>query len=369
MKKIFFLLFMPTILFGQSWRFFEGENPFDGKFIAAGVIGKGYDSPYLTPKLVLNKFADSKNTLYLKDTGYYPDKKDIRVEIKFDVNGKLYELWDFWLSRDKKTLALESFIDSKTEEIITLNQMLNLFTSMSKIYLRVSDDYNSRDFNFSLSGSNTAIKKIIPNLKTIVSKEILIKESQKELDDKILKRNYLLLNKLSNWSITTNTYEKFEKFIRDKTNKKYYKKFFSDFKSDSIYLKPKSDNIKVTLSIRDFELHFVSSENIDERLINVKLNDDSYYLKNLEEKAEQKQQIRDSLLSQISKDFTKYKFSDRGLDDIAKYILDNNLKYKDTYITADGVSSFDYKFGYIKVGLILEDGTKRILPNQFYRTK
>ena len=62
MKKLLFFLLMPTILFGQSWKFFNGENAFDGKFVSAGIIGKGYDSPYLTPKLVLTKFEDSKHS-------------------------------------------------------------------------------------------------------------------------------------------------------------------------------------------------------------------------------------------------------------------------------------------------------------------
>ena len=225
MKKLFFLFLIPSVLFGQSWRFFDGENAFDGKFVSAGIIGKGNDFPYLSPKLVLTKFEDSKYTLYLNDTGYYPDEKDIRVELKFSANGRLYELWDFWLSRDQETIALESFINSETKEIISLNQMLDLFTKMNDVYMRVSDDYRSRDFYFSLSGSTASIIKVIPKLKDIVKDEKSKKASENILDNKIKERNKLILGRLSDLSITDETYEKFQKFIYDKENKKYYKRF------------------------------------------------------------------------------------------------------------------------------------------------
>jgi len=369
MKKLFFLFLIPSVLFGQSWRFFDGENAFDGKFVSAGIIGKGYDSPYLSPKLVLTKFEDSKYTLYLNDTGYYPDEKDIRVELKFSANGRLYELWDFWLSRDKETIALESFINSETKEIISLNQMLDLFTKMNDVYMRVSDDYRSRDFYFSLSGSTASIIKVIPKLKDIVKDEKSKKASENILDNKIKERNKLILGRLSDLSITDETYEKFQKFIYDKENKKYYKRFFSDTESDSIYLKPKTNDIKVILSLREFGLYFVSSDKIEEYLIRIKLNEDSTYLEYLSAEAQKSKEQRENLISKIGEDFIKYKFNSRGLLDIAKHIIDKNIKYKDTYITSDGVSSSDYKFGYIRVGLILEDDTKYLLPNKYYRSK
>ncbi len=48
-KLILLLLFIPLVSFGQTWKYSEESDPFDGKTLYVQAIGYGGEFPYQSP--------------------------------------------------------------------------------------------------------------------------------------------------------------------------------------------------------------------------------------------------------------------------------------------------------------------------------
>ena len=82
---IFTLLFSVSLIsFGQTWKYSEGGNAFDGKYKTSIVTGIGSNFPYQKPSLVVNKFEGESINFYISDAGYFQENTGISVLWVFD---------------------------------------------------------------------------------------------------------------------------------------------------------------------------------------------------------------------------------------------------------------------------------------------
>ncbi|MDA9357237.1 hypothetical protein N9R05_03395 [Flavobacteriaceae bacterium] len=86
MKNLLFTLALLVSFnsLGQSWKYSEGGNAFDGKYKTSIVTGVGTKYPYKSPSLVINKFEGKSINFYISDAGFFQDGTGIGVLWVFD---------------------------------------------------------------------------------------------------------------------------------------------------------------------------------------------------------------------------------------------------------------------------------------------
>ena len=90
MKKLLFSLaiFISFASFGQTWKYSEGGNTFDGKYKTSIVTGVGNNFPYTKPSIVINRFEGKSINFYISDGGFFQAGTGIRVLWVFDNKGE-----------------------------------------------------------------------------------------------------------------------------------------------------------------------------------------------------------------------------------------------------------------------------------------
>ena len=183
MKKLLFTLaiFISFASFGQTWKYSEGGNAFDGKYKTSIVTGVGTNFPYTKPSIVINKFEGKSINFYISDGGFFQDGTGIRVLWVFDNEPDiLYSVYDYSISSDGKILFFAEFNNPDGSGKLKPIDIIEKLTLANKVTLRMSDDYGSNDIVFSLSGSSKAINFVIPK-----------EERQQMIDSGLTERNAL----------------------------------------------------------------------------------------------------------------------------------------------------------------------------------
>jgi len=183
MKKLLctLALFTSFASFGQTWKYSEGGNAFDGKYKTSIVTGVGTNFPYTKPSIVINKFEGKSINFYISDGGFFQDGTGIRVLWVFDNEPDiLYSVYDYSISSDGKILFFAEFNNPDGSGKLKPIDIIEKLTLANKVTLRMSDDYGSNDIVFSLSGSSKAINFVIPK-----------EERQQMIDSGLTERNAL----------------------------------------------------------------------------------------------------------------------------------------------------------------------------------
>ena len=167
--------------FGQTWKYSEGGNAFDGKYKTSVVTGVGTKFPYKNPSLVINRFEGKPINFYITEGGFFQEKTGISVLWVFDNEpDKLYSTYDFSISADGKILFFTEFNNPDGSGKLKQVDIIDKLTLANKVTVRMSDDYGSNDIVFSLRGSTKAINFVIPK-----------EERQQMLDSGLAERNLL----------------------------------------------------------------------------------------------------------------------------------------------------------------------------------
>ena len=165
MKKLLFSLaiFISFASFGQTWKYSEGGNTFDGKYKTSIVTGVGNNFPYTKPSIVINRFEGKSINFYISDGGFFQAGTGIRVLWVFDNEPDiLYSTYDYSISSDGKILFFTEFNNPDGAGKLKPIDIIEKLTLANKVTVRMSDDYGSNDIVFSLSGSSKAINFVIP---------------------------------------------------------------------------------------------------------------------------------------------------------------------------------------------------------------
>lgn len=164
MKKILIFAFVLTCKFlvAQNWTFNKGDNPFDGNYRTASVVGIGSDSPYNNPMLVVNLFNEKELNFYISSAGYFQSLSDIEILWAFDNEPKIhYETTDFTISKDGKSLFLNKFKNLNSFKVLRRLEFIRKFKLSEKVHVRIKNKHGKNDIVFSLSGCTQAINSVI----------------------------------------------------------------------------------------------------------------------------------------------------------------------------------------------------------------
>jgi hypothetical protein len=146
----------------QTWTFKTTGNDFDGRIRTATVLGRGGESPYTTPLLVVNYFEESKSlNFYVTDFGFTGCRNN-RALLVIDGTKRLTSV-DVSDDSEHNTLFLDEFDLSSDQTGMSLSKLevLQLLKTGTKLSVRLSNDCFSRDYTFSLSGSTSAINHVL----------------------------------------------------------------------------------------------------------------------------------------------------------------------------------------------------------------
>jgi hypothetical protein len=183
MKNLLFTLalLISFTSFGQTWKYSEGGNAFDGKYKTSSVSGVGTKYPYTSPTLVINKFEGRAINFYISDGGFFQEKTGIGVLWVFDNEpNKRYSTYDYSISSDGKILFFTEFNNPDGSGKLNPVDIIEKLTLANKVTVRMEDDYGSNDIVFSLSGSTKAVNFVIPK-----------EERQQMIDSALAERNAL----------------------------------------------------------------------------------------------------------------------------------------------------------------------------------
>ena len=160
MKSHTFLILISLILgqdiCAQNWKINVGESDFDGKYTSAINRGTGGAYPYNSPALIINRFNDGSINFYLTDFGYAGCQGN-EVVFLFDKSRKYEGV--FTVNEENNILFFKSFF--KDDNVVINEQVYNELLKSQRLALRVSNSCFSRDYVFNLSGSSSAIDKVI----------------------------------------------------------------------------------------------------------------------------------------------------------------------------------------------------------------
>ena len=216
-KLLLILLCLPMIGFGQKggvWKFQESDNPFDGKFKTAFVVGYGSDYPYKSPSLCIQKTEKSDDFInfYISGAGYH-QKTGVSIKWVFDLEpNTIYISSNIYTSKDGKTLFLDDFMNPEGGFKIEGIEFIEKLKQANKVNVRISDEYSSNDLSFSLIGSTRAINLVIP----VEYKNNRISELNAERD-KLTNIESELSNKLKSYLITDEENEDIIRQVMDYT--------------------------------------------------------------------------------------------------------------------------------------------------------
>lgn len=164
--NIFFLIvIIGQLSFAQPWGYHTNSNDIDGKTYSAVTIGSGGRFPYTKPLLSVSYFEQSEElAIWLSDVGYTGCDNN-EVIFVFDSKRK-YRSKNFYTLKGGDGLWIRSIngdIDSFSNIDLPEYVLLHELMKSSKLYVRVENDCHVYDYTFGLSGSSSAINKVVHN--------------------------------------------------------------------------------------------------------------------------------------------------------------------------------------------------------------
>ena len=380
MKRLLFTLaiFISFASFGQTWKYSEGGNAFDGKYKTSIVTGVGTNFPYTKPSIVINKFEGKAINFYISDGGFFQDGTGIRVLWVFDNEPDiLYSAYDYSISSDGKILFFTEFNNPDGAGKLKPIDIIEKLTLANKVTVRMSDDYGSNDIVFSLSGSSKAINFVIPKEerqqmieKGLAERTVLAEadgKNQLVLDDLMKKANE---EKLSSSSLST-----LKSSIEKDLGLSYYTGMGTgkDYKSISVEGKL-SDGMFESYGYVD--VFYVLEDGSKEEIYGswtVEM-DAPIFMRLKEEKAKEELELADksekdnkhfdSLLSKYQRTDIISFLKEEVTKESEKYSKEFNIQ--DIESIKITLSDFKYKkYWNCKVDILLNTGTTRVIDNAY----
>ena len=173
------LLLLPLVISGQ-WKTSSGSNKFDGSYKAATVIGTGGEFPNKTPMLVLNRFGDNKPSIYLTDIGYTGCDDNV-VRFSFNGSNEIYTSSSTSINENKDVVFIDSFSE------ISMPDIIDLLKEKSTLHVRYTSSCMLNDYQFRLTGSNTAIKYVVGSYYD--EQKLRINEENKKIESEQLAKS------------------------------------------------------------------------------------------------------------------------------------------------------------------------------------
>ena len=373
MKKLLFLLLIPLVSFGQSWKYSEGGSAFDGKYKTSSIKCKGTNFPYTSPTLVVNKFEGENINFYISDGGFFQEKTGISVLWVFDNEpDTIYSTYDWSISNDGKILFFKEFNNpeggsGKLKPI----EIIEKLTAANEVTVRMKDNYGSNDIVFSLSGSTKAINFVISKEERDNMIELASNE-RKNLNEQE-GQNQIILDKLlkiaQEEKLTSSSISSLESMIKRNLGMSYYNGMGTGDSYKSLKIVPQEPESMFT-SYGYVDLYYILDDDSEKEVSGTyKVEMDApLFQKAIEEKeriekikAEEKIKAQKNLKGIVS----KYKNSSLQ-EHLIKKINDESESYlnkfslidlKDIKITFSGYLSYTKQFGYCKIDIYLNDGT------------
>lgn len=189
MKDLLFILVIffqfTQVSLCQSWTYKKGGNPFDGEYRTSLVVGTSDDQTYRNPMFVVNHFDETAQfNIYIGNIGFFCDNVSVKVMFKGDET-----VYHAILSAQnkKETVFLDRFYyleDRNVRVFLTKFDFLDLVKQGSIMYVRVEDNCDIMNLEFSLSGSSKAINFVYGDLKEKIEKQMkLFHERKLELSN------------------------------------------------------------------------------------------------------------------------------------------------------------------------------------------
>jgi len=154
-------IFIFQFVNSQSWTHESGESTFDGNYRTSSVRGTSTDGTYKRPLFVVNNFDNSTSfNIYLTNVGYFCD--NVTVKIRFDKDPITYT-GKLRASNKQEIASFDDihYFDDKIGLVELVKfEFLALVMRFSNMHIRLSDDCDQTDLQFSLSGSTKAIKYV-----------------------------------------------------------------------------------------------------------------------------------------------------------------------------------------------------------------
>lgn len=171
----------------QVWTYSKGGNAFDGEYRSSEIIGISDNRTYDRPLFAVN-FSENSRTynLYIGKVGFFCD--NVRVRFAFDESKQVY-IGDLKVSNKQEVVFLTSFhyFDKSNDRIeFNIFQFLELVMKSNTMHVRLEDDCDIKNMDFSLSGSSKAITYVYGDQAEKIEKTLNIFAERREKDRKEL---------------------------------------------------------------------------------------------------------------------------------------------------------------------------------------
>jgi len=385
MKKILFTLalLISFTSFGQTWKYSEGGDAFDGKYKTSSVRGVGTKYPYTSPTLVINKFEGRAINFYISDGGFFQEKTGIGVLWVFDNEPDTrYSTYDYSISSDGKILFFTEFNNPNGSGKLEPIDIIEKLTLANKVTVRMEDDYGSNDIVFSLSGSTKAVNFVLPKeeRQQMIASALAERNALADVEGK----NQLILDDL----IKTATEEKLSSsslsILKSTFEQNLGLSYYSGKGTGKNY---KSILLEGNLSDKMFESYgyvdvfYILDDGSKEKIYGswtVEM-DAPIFLRLKEEKAKEELELAnklendnkhlESLLSKYQRDDLKNHLRDEILKKSKRYSDEFDiLDVKNVLITLSTLSPYTKLFYDCKVDIYLNDGSIKTIDNTYIYT-
>ena len=180
-KLLLLLLFIPFLSFGQTWQYYEKNDPFDGKTLYVSAKGYGGEFPYESPGFYI-RYKVKKELLEVFITSFGSAGCDNnRLAISYNNNPDDVVGYRVTPSIDNDAIFINTNFLKLFEKLI----------SSSVISVEFRSDCDFKRFSYSLSGSSNSINKFLNNYKEynikVLQKKRQEEEKKKQEQDRINK--------------------------------------------------------------------------------------------------------------------------------------------------------------------------------------
>ena len=380
MKKLLFTLALFTSFasFGQTWKYSEGGNAFDGKYKTSSVSGVGTKYPYTSPTLVINKFEGRAINFYISDGGFFQEKTGIGVLWVFDNEpNKRYSTYDYSISSDGKILFFTEFNNPDGSGKLNPVDIIEKLTLANKVTVRMEDDYGSNDIVFSLSGSTKAVNFVIPKeeRQQMIDSALAERNALSEVED----NNQLVLDDLikiaTEEKLSSSSLSSLKSTFEQNLGLSYYSALGTGKKYKSILLEGNLSD-KMFESYGYVDVFYILDDGSKEKIYGswtVEM-DAPIFVRLKEEKAKEELELANKLENDnkhLDSLLSKYQ-----RDDIVNLLMENitkaSKKYSKEFNIQDAesikitLSGYQYKkYWNCRVEILLNNGITRVIDNTY----
>ena len=380
MKNLLFTLalLISFTSFGQTWKYSEGGNAFDGKYKTSSVSGVGTKYPYTSPTLVINKFEGRAINFYISDGGFFQEKTGIGVLWVFDNEpNKRYSTYDYSISSDGKILFFTEFNNPDGSGKLNPVDIIEKLTLANKVTVRMEDDYGSNDIVFSLSGSTKAVNFVIPKeeRQQMIDSALAERNALSEVED----NNQLVLDDLikiaTEEKLSSSSLSSLKSTFEQNLGLSYYSGLGTGKKYKSILLEGNLSD-KMFESYGYVDVFYILDDGSKEKIYGswtVEM-DAPIFVRLKEEKAKEELELANKLENDnkhLDSLLSKYQ-----RDDIVNLLMENitkaSKKYSKEFNIQDAesikitLSGYQYKkYWNCRVEILLNNGITRVIDNTY----